>query len=104
MAYARMTLDLNAPLKAEPEDSVFVSSCDGLDLASQGNTEEEALTNIVEAVTLFLAECAGTGTLLQVLQEIGFTALHDNQPPGEEKLADPHAIPLLIANVRPEAM
>ena len=36
------------------EDEGFVSFCSELDIASQGNTVEEAKTNLREAVKLFL--------------------------------------------------
>lgn len=49
------TLGLNAVLEREGDG--FVSLCPELDVASQGNTVEEALGNLKEAVELFL-ECA----------------------------------------------
>ncbi len=41
----------------QEEDGGFVSLCPELDIASQGDTVEEALRNLKEAVELFL-ECA----------------------------------------------
>jgi predicted RNase H-like HicB family nuclease len=49
------TLNLTAVL--ERENDGFVSLCPELDVASQGQTVEEALANLKEAVGLFL-ECA----------------------------------------------
>jgi len=43
----------------EREDDGFVSLCPELDVASQGNTVEEATANLREAVELFL-ECASS--------------------------------------------
>lgn len=37
---------------------MFVSHCVDLDIASQGQTSEEAIENIKEAVTLFLKEAS----------------------------------------------
>ena len=37
---------------------MFVSHCVELDIASQGQTSEEAIENIKEAVTLFLEEAS----------------------------------------------
>ncbi len=48
-------LSLTAVL--ERENDGFVSLCPELDVASQGDTVEEALKNLKEAVELFL-ECA----------------------------------------------
>ena len=41
----------------EREKSAFISLCPELDIASQGNTVEESLANLREAVELFV-ECA----------------------------------------------
>jgi predicted RNase H-like HicB family nuclease len=49
------TLSLTAVLEREGDG--FLSLCPELDVASQGNTVEEALGNLKEAVELFL-ECA----------------------------------------------
>lgn len=38
----------------EREDDGYVALCPELDIASQGSTVEEARTNLVEALTLFL--------------------------------------------------
>lgn len=41
----------------EKEENQYVALCPELDIASQGNTMEEAMANLKEAVELFL-ECA----------------------------------------------
>jgi len=38
----------------EKEDNMYVALCPGLDIASQGNSVEEASTNLKEAIELFL--------------------------------------------------
>ncbi len=43
----------------EKEDGMFVALCPELDVASQGLTVENAMTNLREAVELFL-ECASS--------------------------------------------
>lgn len=48
---------LNLTALLEREGDGFVSLCPEFDIASQGNTVEEALRNLKEAVELFL-ECA----------------------------------------------
>jgi len=50
----------------------YVSHCPVLDVASQGDTEEEAKRNLIEAVTLFLLSCYEDGVLDSVLKESGF--------------------------------
>jgi predicted RNase H-like HicB family nuclease len=49
------TMHLTALLEREGDG--YVSLCPELDVASQGNSVEDALVNLKEAVTLFL-ECA----------------------------------------------
>ncbi len=46
----------------EREDDGFVALCPDLDVASQGNSIEEARTNLIEALTLFL-ETADPGEI-----------------------------------------
>lgn len=48
----------------EKEGSAFVALCPELDVASQGDTIESAMTNLREAVELFL-ECASPEELQQ---------------------------------------
>jgi len=53
----------------EVDDDGFVALCPELDIASQGDTVEEARNNLREAVELFF-ECAfriGSGTVIQQL-------------------------------------
>ena len=38
------------------EDGVFVAHCAEIDIASEGDTEQEALANLYEAVELYFAE------------------------------------------------
>ena len=42
----------------EREDDAYVALCPELDIASQGATVEEARTNLVEAIELFLETAA----------------------------------------------
>jgi len=51
------------------------NSCDALDVASQGETEEEARKNIAEALFMFLQSCIERGTLDAVLKKCGFRPL-----------------------------
>ncbi len=37
----------------EKEDNVYISLCPELDIASQGKTQEEAKSNLIEALELF---------------------------------------------------
>jgi predicted RNase H-like HicB family nuclease len=59
----------------EREENGFVALCPELDVASQGDTVEEAKTNLREAVELFL-ECASSEEIKERLHnEIFITSL-----------------------------
>ncbi len=52
----------------ELEDNDYVALCPELDIASQGSTIEEAKTNLVEAIELFL-EVADSSEITKRLQK-----------------------------------
>lgn len=52
----------------EREDDMYVSLCPELDIASQGETIEQARANLIEAVELFL-ECADSSEIGHRLRE-----------------------------------
>jgi predicted RNase H-like HicB family nuclease len=54
------------------EDEQIVAICPELSISSFGDTAEEALACLQEAVTLFLEECHRMGTLETVLEEAGY--------------------------------
>ena len=54
------------------EDGQIVALCPELNISSFGDTPEEALISLQEAVTLFLEECQQMGTLEMVLEEAGY--------------------------------
>ena len=55
----------------EKEDNMYISLCPELDIASQGKTQEEAKSNLIEALGLFYemaSECEITKRLQNDLQ------------------------------------
>ena len=65
------------------EDGQFVAYCEPLDLASQGDTPEQAHSRLGEAVRLFIDSCFERGTLEQVLSERQFTLQLASSPASE---------------------
>ena len=61
------------------ETGLYVSHCDPLDVCSQGETEEEAINNLNEAIQVFLSTCYEMGTLNEVLIECGLTLAEDGE-------------------------
>ena len=54
------------------EDEQIVALCPELNVSSFGDTPQEALAALQEAVNLFLEECQRMGTLTTVLEEAGY--------------------------------
>jgi predicted RNase H-like HicB family nuclease len=71
VASKRGVISIALPVKIKKKAKVFISSCDVLDVHSQGYTEEEAEKNITEALQLFLESCFRMGTLEKVLKDCG---------------------------------
>ena len=60
------------------EGDQYVALCPELNVSSFGDSPQEALRSLQEAVHLFLDECHRMGTLRQVLEEAGFS--HTTSP------------------------
>lgn len=54
------------------KEGIYSGYCPALDVASQGDDEDEARQNIENAINLFIEACLEAGTLTQVLQEADF--------------------------------
>ena len=63
---------LNISIKEEPEGGYSVI-CTDLDVASQGETLDEATENIKEAVELYLESAEELGIMDEVLDKLGIT-------------------------------
>lgn len=69
------TVSLPFFVKKETDFKYHISCCPVLDVWSQGETEEKAISNLIEATQLFLVSCFDRGTLEKVLKDCGFTAV-----------------------------
>ena len=63
---------LNVAIKEEPEGGYSVV-CTDLDVASQGETIDEALKNIKEAVELYIESAEELGIMDEVLEKLNLT-------------------------------
>jgi len=50
----------------------YIAYCPPLDVTTQGRTEDEARSNLVEACELFVVSCFERGTFEQALRELGW--------------------------------
>lgn len=91
---------VTVPVAVSREDDLFVSCCPPLDIYSQGGTEEEAMSNLAEAVHLFFETSMEMGTLQQILVESGFRPTKKRQAPQDEKTID---VPLSLLVARGHA-
>jgi len=95
----RVLFQVVLPIKIKKKPGIYVSSCDVLDVHSQGYTEAVARKNIEEAVRLFITGCFEMGTLDEVLKECGFqiaSALPRKRPADKNFITVP--IPFLAKN------
>jgi predicted RNase H-like HicB family nuclease len=67
-----MELKFKLPTKIVKKKICFVASCPILDVVTQGQTEQKARDNLIEALTLFLTTCIEMETLGEVLKQSGF--------------------------------
>ena len=79
------------------ENDQIVAVCPELNVSSFGDTVEEALASLREAVGLFLEECQRMGTLEAVLEEAGYRP--DSAIPGSWRHREPIQVNRLEAVV-----
>jgi len=70
-----MTKNITFRVEIFKEDDQYVAICPELNVSSYGDSIGEARDAIAEAINLFLEECDEMGTLIEVLEEAGFTHL-----------------------------
>lgn len=75
----QITVNAKLPFTVGLEDGVYVAICPLLDIASQGDTEQEAMKNLTEATAVFLFTCHEMGTLKAVVEQCGFTETSDHR-------------------------
>ena len=73
----RVVFSLTVDSEVKKEGDAYVSYCPALDVYSQGDSEDEASANLIEAQQLFLQSCYERGALDAVMKERGFTAEQD---------------------------
>ena len=60
------------PATVKKKGVYYISCCPLLDVVSQGKTENKALENLIDALSLFFISCFERETLFEVLKECGF--------------------------------
>ena len=72
VATIEFTINMNCQIHRDDDAGVFVSHCPTLNVYSQGESEEEALEAIKEAVTLHVTTAFDFNRLDKVLHKAGF--------------------------------
>ena len=67
-----VTFQVALPVCVRQVGKFFVSFCPVLDVYTQGPTQAKAISNLSEALQLFLVNCYERGTLGKVLEQSGF--------------------------------
>jgi predicted RNase H-like HicB family nuclease len=65
-------MEFKLPAQVKKKGKWFISSCNLLDVHSQGHTREQAERNLQDALATFLLSCYERGTLEIVLREAAF--------------------------------
>src|SRR5882724_10286593 len=66
------SMEFKLPAQVKKKGKWFISSCNLLDVHSQGHTREQAERNLKDALATFLLSCYERGALEIVLREAGF--------------------------------
>lgn len=74
------SMEFKLPAQVRKKGKWFISSCNLLDVHSQGHTREQAERNLQDALATFLLSCYERGTLEIVLREAGFVPAVGRQP------------------------
>lgn len=74
-------MDIQFTTRIFKEGRTFVAHALELDVSSRGGTKDKAVSNLKEAVRLFLEEAEKMGTLEQILEEAGYRKNKKFAPP-----------------------
>lgn len=72
MKHKQIEFQARLPFNIIDKKNYYLASCTVLDVHSQGDTQEKARNNLIEALSLFFLSCFERGTLDAVLKECGF--------------------------------
>ena len=94
---AVISFHMKVPVTVKKKGEWYISCCPILDVFSQGKTHDKAVSNLIEAMQLFVGSCYERGTLDQVLIESGFHAAHvtAEKPANDIELVDVNFPPLV---------
>ena len=77
-------INFKLPFTLEQEGDLVVAHCPLLDVYSQGENEDTAAANLIEAIQLFIESCIEAGSIDSVLKVCGFVKDGDVEPQTDE--------------------
>lgn len=81
------TVKLTAPMEIRREGAAFIACCPLFDVSSQGSTQQNAKSNLIEAMRLFIYSCIEMKTLDQALKACEtFAQQHHANPTGLDSI------------------
>ncbi len=72
--HAAAQFDFSMPAVVKKRRRWYLAACPPLDIASQGETKQNALDNLRDAIHGFLADCHERGTLSSILNQAEFAS------------------------------
>jgi predicted RNase H-like HicB family nuclease len=73
MAAPRIDFELRLPVRLRRDDvGSVIAHCELLDVIAEGETRDQAMSRLSDALMLFIETCFVSGTLETVLREAGF--------------------------------
>jgi hypothetical protein len=79
-----MDFKLRADVRHDEGSGLYVSSCPGLGIVTQGRTEHEACEAIRSGVKMWLEHCCKTGILQKALADLGLVASEEGPRSSDE--------------------
>lgn len=80
-----MTLNIKLEVATRQDGDVWAASCLPLDVVTQADSKEQALSSLKEAVELWFESCIERNVLDQALREAGFQAMDAQRKPSRAR-------------------
>lgn len=93
----RLKFDVTVPVTIFKEGNVFIAHSPVLDIATSAHTFEKAQSRFTEAVEIFFEELIDTGTLDDVLSNLGWQKVRSKWAPPIQVYSDMQRISVPLA-------
>jgi hypothetical protein len=94
------TMEIQFTIRIFKEGRTFIAQALELDVSSCGGNKEKAVTNLKQAVRLFLEEAGKIGTLEQILEESGYSRTRQKIAPPKFISVQRATLPLPLTDAK----